>query len=185
MYIVTAALKTLFESKMKTNSYSMLATCCVALAIFTIGCTSGTSQTSDSTEQAVAKPDMAVVKADIQALETAWAAADNARDAKAIVAFYADDAVSMANNSPRLVGKVAILKDVENALAKRGKGTTLAFETLEVFGDGNMVTEVGKATGKDASGKTTYTGKYMAIWEKRNGKYLTIRDINNDDVKAK
>ena len=170
---------------MKTKPYFLLAACCVALSTLTSGCTATDTKTSDSTEQVVAKPDMAVIKADIQALETAWAAADNARDAKAIVAFYADDAVSLANNAPRLVGKAAIQKDIENALAKRVKGSTIAFETLEVFGDGNMVTEVGKATGKDASGKETYSGKYMAIWEKRDGKYLTIRDINNDDVKAK
>lgn len=170
---------------MKTNSYSLLATCCLALSVFTTGCSSTDTKTTESTQQVVTKPDMAVVKAEIQALETAWSAADNARDAQAVVAFYADDAVSMANNAPRLVGKEAILKDVETALAKRVKGSTIAFETLEVFGDGDMVTEVGRAIGKDASGKQTYAGKYMALWEKRNGKYLTIRDINNDDVKAK
>ena len=48
---------------------------------------------TDSTATAMpAKPDMAAVKAEIQTLENAWAAADNARDAAALAAFYADDA---------------------------------------------------------------------------------------------
>ena len=36
---------------------------------------------------------MAAVKAEIQAIETAWAAATNARDVNALMALYADDAV--------------------------------------------------------------------------------------------
>jgi len=34
---------------------------------------------------------------------------------------------------------------------------------------------------KDASGKEISTGKYMAVWEKRNGKYICVRDISNND----
>ena len=37
----------------------------------------------------------------------------------------------------------------------------------------------------NAAGTVTYTGKYMAVWEKRNGKWLVIRDIYNDDMKEK
>ena len=84
-----------------------------------------------------------------------------------------------------LVGKAAILKDVQASLAKRPKGANTAYTVMDVFGDENTVTEVGKTTRNDASGKVISTGKYMAIWEKRDGKLLCIRDISNDDVKAK
>ena len=118
-------------------------------------------------------------------MENSWAEADNARDTNAVAAFYADDAVSMVNNKPMLVGKAAIKQEIAASLAKRAKGATVAYDIIEVFGDENTVTEVGKITVKDASGKVTYTGKYMAVWEKRNGIYICIRDISNDDVKAK
>ena len=131
------------------------------------------------------QPDMNMVKTEIQALENAWAAADNARDAAAVMAFYSDDARSMPNNAPTFVGKAAIQKDIESSLAKRKEGSTVSYETLEVFGNENLVTETGKITAKDVTGTVTYTGKYMAIWEKRDGKWLTIRDMNNDDVKEK
>ncbi len=166
---------------------------CIALTIFTFGCNPATDTASKAAEatkeaakeMAAAKPDMGKVKSEIQALESAWAAADNARNAAAISAFYADDAVSMSNNNPMLVGKAAILKDIEANLAKRPKGGTVAYDIMDVFGDDDTVTEVGKTTSKDAAGKVYNTGKYMAIWEKRNGKYICVRDIYNDDVKAK
>jgi ketosteroid isomerase-like protein len=83
------------------------------------------------------------------------------------------------------VGKAAIQKETAESLAKRAQGETVAYETLEVFGDGNTVTEIGTAITKDASGKVIRTGKYMAIWEKRNGKYICIRDIYNSDAIVK
>ena len=80
-------------------------------------------------------------------------------------------------------GKEAIRKDVGESLAKRAKGATVSYDVVEVFGEGNYITEVGKSTTKDASGKVINSGKYMAIWEKRDGKYVCIRDIYNDDAK--
>lgn len=176
---------------MKKNYLTRIATVCIACSLFSIGCNTpteekaATTSAKEPTEMAAVKPDMAKIKAEIQALESSWATADNARDTNAVAAFYADDAVSMASNKPMLVGKAAIKKDIEASLGKRAKGATMAYNVLDVFGDGNQVTEVGTTTVKDASGKVTYTGKYMAIWEKRDGKYVCLRDIGNDDVKEK
>jgi ketosteroid isomerase-like protein len=168
------------------------ATICIALSCFAIGCNNAATEKTDTAvkpaEAAPAmavKPDMAKLKADIQALESSWASLDNARDTDAIAAFYADDAVSLSNNKPMLVGKAAIRKDIAESLAKRGKGATVAYDIMDVFGDENTVTEIGKVTVKDASGKITSTGKYMAVWEKRNGKYICVRDISNGDAKEK
>jgi len=165
----------------------------VAFSFFVIGCNDKstekaevTNKATEATVPATSKPDLVMLKADIQALESAWATADNARDTNAVAAFYADDAISMANNKPMLVGKAAIRQDIANTLdKKRVKGSTVSYDVMDVFGDENTVTEVGKTTIKDASGKVTYTGKYMAIWEKRDGKYICVRDIGNDDVKEK
>lgn len=151
-------------------------------AVLLIGC--NTSETKPDAAEAPAAPDMNKVKTEIQALENAWAAADNAGDTKALSAFYADDAVTLSNNNPMISGKDAILKDIEGGMTKKVKGVTVAYDVLDVFGNENTVTEVGKITRKDSTGKVIYTGKYMAIWERRDGKYLCIRDISNDDVKA-
>jgi uncharacterized protein (TIGR02246 family) len=164
---------------------------CIALSCLVIGCNNSgtdkvdTANETPAAEHMPAKPDLAKIKTDIQELENAWADADNARDTNKVAAFYADDAVSLSNNKPMSVGKAAIRQDIAASLAKRAKGSTVSYNVLDVFGDENMATEVGKTTIMDVSGKVTYTGKYMAVWEKRNGKYICIRDINNDDVKEK
>ncbi len=166
------------------------ATVIVALFFLTIGCNQPAADkapeaVAETTPPMAAKADPAKMKADIQALETAWANADNARDVNALAAFYADDAVSLANNQPMLTGKAAIQKDLEATMAKRPKGSTISYDVMDAFGCDNFVTEVGKTTYKDSTGKVLSTAKYMAVWEKRDGKYICIRDIGNDDVKAK
>ncbi len=175
---------------MKNIKKSGIAAICVALSLSALGfsLTSGDKPGSVNTvseQQVQTKPDLAKLKAEIQALENSWAAADNARNANAVAAFYADDAMSLANNKLISVGKAAIKKDIEESMAKRAKGSTVSYDIMDVFGNENTVTEVGKSTFKDASGKVISTGKYMAIWEKRNGKFICIRDIYNDDVKEK
>ena len=172
---------------MKKMNFSGIATICVAISLLVAGCgTPADNKTSAvSAEQVVVKPDLAAIKAEIQALESAWSQADNARDVNAVAAFYADDAISMSNDKPTQTGKAAILADIEEGMGKKAVGNTVSYETLEVFGDENIVTEIGKATVKDASENVVSTGKYMAVWEKRNGSYICIRDIYNNDAKEK
>lgn len=172
---------------MNMKNYFRIATACFALSLFTVACSSPAPEESAAPEEmtppATTGPDMAAIKAEIQALEDAWGAADNAGDVNALMAFYADDAVSMGSGSPMAVGKAAIQKEIQESVASRPAGTTVKYEVLDVFGDENTITEVGKTTRMDASGKVTSTGKYMAIWEKRNGKYICVRDISNNDSK--
>ena len=130
-----------------------------------------------------AKPDLTQIRSQIVAIETAWAAAQNAKDINALMAMYADDAVSMPDGEPMISGKAAIQKKAEADFAKPSTYASIAFETLDVYAQGNVATEVGKAMYKDETGKTTGGGKYIAVYEKRDGKYLCIREIYNKDSK--
>ncbi len=56
---------------------------------------------------------------------------------------------------------------------------------MDVYSGGNYATEVGKAARMDSTGKVISNAKYMAIWEKRDGKWICIRDIYNEDAKEK
>jgi len=165
-------------------NYSRITIACIALSLFVIGCSAPAPKVAE-TPQVEVKPDMNAVKAEIQALETSWAAADNAQDANALADFYADDAISLSNNKPMVVGKAAIMNEITESLAKRKPGTTVSYDVIEVYGNENVATEIGKSTRTDASGNVISSGKYMAIWEKRDGKFICVRDIYNDDVKEK
>ena len=116
---------------------------------------------TEAAPPAAVTTDMAKLKATVQALESSWAAADNARDTNAIAAFYADDATSLSNNKPMVKGKAAILIDIKEGLAKRPKGSVISYDVMDVFGNEQTVTETGTSTQKDA------TGKYLiqaSIW---------------------
>jgi ketosteroid isomerase-like protein len=101
------------------------------------------------------------------------------------VGFYADDAISMPDDAPALVGKAAIQKDIEADFASSKNQKTVTYETVEVFGDENRVTETGTVVAKDATGKVAFTEKYMQIWEKRKGGWQVIREIYNHDSKVR
>lgn len=155
----------------------------VAASLFLSSCKPAT-ETTTTTDEAP-KTDMAKVKAEIQALETAWSTAQNAKDINALMAMYADDAVSMPEGAPTLRGKAAIQAQLEVDFAKAKEGQTSTYEVQDIFGDDNVVTEIGTSTTKDASGAVVRTGKYVAIWQKSDGKYLCIRELYNSDAPAK
>jgi uncharacterized protein (TIGR02246 family) len=175
---------------MNKKNFFKLAMLGFAISLLSVSCNSTPDKKTSvepvvTEERIIDEPDMASIKGEIQDLESAWAAADNARDADAIAKFYSDDAISLSNNAPMTKGKSAIQKEIEDGMGKRAEGETVTYNTLEVFGDENLVTEIGTGTSKDASGKVIRTGKYMAIWEKRDGKYICIRDIYNNDAEVK
>lgn len=135
-------------------------------------------------KQWLTPPDMSKIKDEIQALNTAWANAANARDVATIMDLYAEDAISMPDGAPALEGKAAIQKDMEADFASSKIRKTVTYETVEVFGDENRVTETGTVIAKDATGKVAFTEKYIQIWEKRKGRWQVIREIYNHDSKT-
>ncbi len=126
------------------------------------------------------KPDLAQIRTDIKAIETAFCAAWNAKNADAALTYYADDAQSLFDKMPTLVGKAGIRKHLEEDFANNKTNQSLITEVVEVFADGNLVVEVATASARETSGKIVPWGRFMAVFEKRNGKYVCIRDINND-----
>jgi uncharacterized protein (TIGR02246 family) len=174
---------TINSLKLKTNPfYSLLAVC-----LFSVFSCQQKPEVPVviATVETPAPPDMSKIKAEIQAMNTAWAVAANTGDAATILAIYADDAISMPDDAPALVGKAAIQKDMEADFASSKIRKTVTYETVYVFGDENRVTETGTVIARDATGKVAYTEKYMQIWEKRKGRWQVIREIYNHDSKAR
>jgi uncharacterized protein (TIGR02246 family) len=159
----------------KTTHFSFIFAALVAISVLTTSCKPAAEQP--------AKPDLAKIRTEIQTMENAYADALNARDAAGVVVYYADDAVSMVNNAPAASGRDALLKMVQDNIAKDTTNTKVSFEVVDIFASGELVVETGKATDKDADGNVVKTGRYMSLFEKRDGKYVCIRDIYNEDKK--
>lgn len=135
------------------------------------------------THEHAAEINMDSVKAQIMALEAAYAVAENGDNVDGVAAYYAADAESLADNEPTRVGmdaiKAGIKKDME---ADTTTGNTISFNTTGVWAAGNYATETGTSTVTDKEGKVVRTGKYMTLFELRDGKYIAIRDMWNSDA---
>ena len=122
------------------------------------------------------------IKNEIQAMENKMAEMYNNRELLG-EEYYAEDANSFSQNKPPLIGKLAIDKSIRDDLASFQKGNQIAFVANEIFPstDGNQVVEVGSYRVSDSTSTAIYTGNYMALFEKRDGKYVCIRDMAASD----
>ena len=122
------------------------------------------------------------IKNEIQAKENEFAAIYNARELKSI-GYYADDAISFSQNKAPLVGKKAIVEYYEANMDSVSKSYKISFTTNEVFvsNDGNQVVEIGYYKVVDAANTTINSGNYMSLFVKRDGKYVSLRDMSTSD----
>lgn len=122
------------------------------------------------------------IKEEIQAMENKMAEMYNNRELIG-EEYYADDATSFSQNKPPLVGKTAIDQSIREDLLEFKKGNQIAFVANEVYpsNDGNQVVEVGSYRVSDSTATPIYTGNYMAFFEKRDGKYVCVRDMAASD----
>ena len=124
------------------------------------------------------------IKKEIQAKEDAFAEIYNTGELKNI-GYYADDAISFFQNRGPLVGKEAIINFLKSDISS--KTDKISFKTNEVFvsSDGNMVLEIGTFKVVDSLNNPFNTGNYMSYFEKRNGKYVAVRDMSTSDASVK
>jgi len=135
------------------------------------------------TESDVAVIDKEQIKKEIQDKENEFAETYNSGVAKAI-GYYADDAITFAQNREPLVGKAAIVEYLMADLNSDTKSNKISFTTNEVFvsNDGNQVVEIGYYRVVDSTNTNINTGNYMVLFEKRNGKYVCVRDMSASDM---
>lgn len=126
------------------------------------------------------------IKAELQTMETAFADAMNAGKPETIV-YYSDDVISYDQDSPPLNGKKAVDAKLAERSKSTPKGTKVTYTANEVFpsSDGIQVVELGSYKVVDSTGVQKSSGNYMALFEKRDGKYICIRDMGTSDMEKK
>ena len=123
------------------------------------------------------------IKKEIQAKEDEFAAVYNAGEMKNI-GYYADDAITFAQNNPPLVGKPAIIEYLKTNIDSSSRNNKISFTTNEVFvsNDGEQVVEIGSYKVVDADNNPVDTGNYITLFVKRNGKYVSLRDMSASNM---
>lgn len=137
---------------------------------------------SGEAQEHAAEINVDAVKAQIQAMEDAYAVAENANNVDGVAAYYAADAQSLANNEPTRVGMDAIKAGIRKDMEEDTTDNVISFVTTGVWAAGNYATETGTSTTKDKDGNVVRTGKYITLFELRDGKYIAIRDMWNGDA---
>lgn len=121
------------------------------------------------------------IKMEIQAKENEYAALYNAGEIKDI-GYYAEDATTFYQNRAPLVGKTAIVEFLKSDL--NSNSNKITFTTNEVFvsNDGEQVVEIGYYSVVDSTNTAINTGNYMSLFVKRDGKYVSLRDMSTSDM---
>jgi uncharacterized protein (TIGR02246 family) len=160
-----------WKAQGETVKTSGLAAATIAGLFALAGCQKGTVDTT---------ADVAAIRANT----AAWATAYNTGDGEAMAASYAEDAVLLPPNAPAAVGRAAIREFLETD----SQGTRAAGITFNIPGDGpvqvsgDLAYESGSFTATDASGATVASGKYIGVFNKKDGKWLLVRDTWNTDA---
>ena len=130
---------------------------------------------------AVVAVDKEQIKKEIQARENEFAELYNSGEMKNI-GYYADDATSFFQNREPLKGKQAIVDFLKSDL--QSNTNKISFTTNEVFvcNDGDQVVELGYFKVVDSLNATLNSGNYMSLFEKRDGKYVCLRDMSVSDI---
>jgi uncharacterized protein (TIGR02246 family) len=121
-------------------------------------------------------------QAGIDAANAKFSAAAAKSDGAAVAALYADDGQVMPPNSPPITGKDAIRTFWQGAFDSGVAGVGL--KTVQLFGQGSHVTEVGEFELKDKGDKTLDHGKYIVVWKKEGSEWKLVRDMFSSNVPA-
>jgi len=131
-----------------------------------------------TTPEKVETLDIEKIKVEIQAMEDAFSAAEKAKDADAVAVYYSENAVSYSRNKQPTSGRAAIRESIAKSIANDTLGEYNVYKVVDLFAEGNSALEIGSWTQFDASGTETENGYYMSYFEKNDGKYECVRDMN-------
>jgi uncharacterized protein (TIGR02246 family) len=131
-----------------------------------------------------APPDTAADEAAARAVNVAWYKAYNAGDGAAVAALYAEDAVLNAPGAPAARGKASISEFyLKNAAESAAAGFALVDDPSSDAGvSGDLAWQSGTFKITDKSGAAVDAGKYITVFQRKDGKWMILRDTWNSDA---
>ena len=131
-----------------------------------------------------APPDTTADEAAARAVNVAWYKAYNAGDGAAVAALYAEDAVLNAPGAPAARGKASISEFyLKNAAESAAAGFALVDDPSSDAGvSGDLAWQSGTFKINDKSGAAVDAGKYITVFQRKDGKWMIIRDTWNSDA---
>jgi uncharacterized protein (TIGR02246 family) len=125
--------------------------------------------------------DAGTVRAAIEQAGVRFAEAYGRGDAKAVAAFYTEDAIAFPPGAAMVKGRQAIQQMWQETMDSGVK--SLSFTVIDVGASGELAHETGTALmNVQPAGKepTTASVKYVVVWKKQGNDWKLQRDIWND-----
>ena len=111
----------------------------------------------------------------------------NNGDASSVAELHSDDALVMPPNIDMVKGKISIKKVISDGIS--AGATDLAFTTINMYGNEEFVTEVGRYSlnvKNEGEILMSDSGKYIVLWEQvSKNNWLMKADIWNSDLPIK
>jgi len=125
--------------------------------------------------------DSGTVRAAIEQAGVRFAEAYGRADAKAVAAFYTEDAIAFPPGAAMVKGRQAIQQMWQETMDSGVK--SLSFTVIDVGASGDLAHETGTALmNVQPAGKepTTASVKYVVVWKKQGNDWKLQRDIWNE-----
>lgn len=130
--------------------------------------------------------DLEALKEQIQKQENRLAEAHNTKNVEELLDIYGDEIITYGPLSEPIIGKEAKRNHFNETAMLDTTNTTVRYDVIEVFGEGNMAVETGNWFAYDEAGWEKDKGIYMALFKKvDDDDYLCIREIWNSTMPKK
>jgi ketosteroid isomerase-like protein len=143
------------------------------------GCVSKTSDRDAIGKSSTSNFDEQWARSFVESINAKFSQQLAAGDSAALAAHYWPDAELLLDNSEPVKGK-----DIINAWggAIRMGMKEINLSTTGIKGDSLFIIETGNYQMKDAKGSSLDKGKYVVVWEQRNGEWKLYRDIGSTSM---
>lgn len=161
-----------------------LSICLLLLAFMGLSSCVNTEPEASAVEQSEAKKaSQDEIKAYIKAMEDTLAMAYNNKDVSLFEKFYGEGAITYGEGREQLFGKKNIVNHFKQNVVDEANGTgTFKYQTIDVFSAEDLAVETGRWEELDDEGNEKDHGFYMVVFEKQDGRYVSIRDIWNSST---
>lgn len=146
-----------------------------------ISCNSANPEKNPGAKDQNATLDKKWAKSFIDSINAKFSEQITLGDSAALASHYWPDAELLLDNSEVVKGK-----DILNAWggAIRMGVKEMTFSTTDITGSLSFIIETGNYEMKDGSKSLLDRGKYVVVWEKRNGEWKLYRDIGSTSMPA-
>jgi ketosteroid isomerase-like protein len=147
--------------------------------LYLLSCNSGNTEKTADQKAENSSFDMQRAKSFIDSINSKFSEQFAAGDSVALASHYWPNAELLLDNSEPVKGN-----DILNAwgAAIRMGIKEITFSTTDITGDSTFLIETGTYEMKDAKKSLLDKGKYVVVWENRNGEWKLYRDIGSTSM---